>query len=170
MNRRNFLITGVSALAMPISAEAFGMNETPIDRLRALAEIEQRAGARARQMTNRHGIFPGASFEVIAKPYEYRAVLDEALNLGTDVCMPVRIMAVYENGQPVDSIRIWKTQNGNSIDFYRGPGHERYIEYDPTGFGFTRLKVSAGERGRPVIVLYRVMTAMSCAEAARLNA
>ena len=128
MKRRSFLISGVSALAAPMSAEAFGINDAMIERFHARAEIEQRVGARARQMAQRHGIFPGASFKVIAKPYEYRAVLDEAFNLGTDVCMPVRIMAMYEDGRPVDSIRIWKTQSGKNINFYRGPGHERYIE------------------------------------------
>lgn len=180
MKRRNFLVGGsvslMAATGTASAANAFGWNCSPgpflqspncaaqrylVERAESIRAIESRLSEAARDFVAPHGLFPGASFDIIAKPFEYRAVIDEAVNLGTDLCMPVRIVAVYESGQRVESMRIWQTLNGHNRDIFRGAGHERYIAYDP-GNGHSRLKVSAGERGHPVIVMHQVQRNMNC--------
>lgn len=90
---------------------------------------------------------PGGDFEVIAKPYEYRAVIDsrDAL-LSSAECARVEVITRYIDGDFPDSLRVWESISGDRKDLYRGAGNRANVRYCTAGTGRSQLRVSSGKK------------------------
>lgn len=120
-------------------------------RQNAICAIESKGDEIGKRMTSRHGEFPDAHYGVIAKPYEYRTTLDMHVGLGAAQCGKVRVVTRYLDGGAPQSMRVWTTTNGLNENLFRGPSNDVVVLHCPAGLGLTKFKVSAGEKGRPVI-------------------
>lgn len=126
------------------------------ERANAKCEIEKQGKAIGEKLTARDGLLPGAHFGIIAKPFEYRTTLDFNIAFGAGQCGDIRVVVRYLDGGIPETMRVWMTRNGQNKDLFRDKGSDVTVRYCPATVGLTKFKVSAGERGRPVIALAKV--------------
>lgn len=149
----------VSTALVPAQAHAnFWSQQSPMqfaaERARGIRDVR----ARLTPIAERSKL-PGERFEIIARPYQRRAIIRTQRYFGSRRIHRFEIRATNEQGRPLELTRIWATIDGRNRNVPSTPGRYggREISFSSAGAVFSRLKTQTEGR-EPSIVYIRAIT------------